>query len=41
MRGIDGIFPIAGSRDFDFRKGEKLGTKDHIVTTLLRLELLK
>lgn len=31
MRGIDGVFPISGSRDFDFRKGEKFGTKDHIV----------
>lgn len=29
--GVDAIFPIHASRDCDFRKGEKLGEKDHIV----------
>lgn len=28
---VDAIFPIHASRDCDFRKGEKLGEKDHIV----------
>jgi hypothetical protein len=29
--GVDVIFPMHAARDFDFRKGEKLGEKDHIV----------
>ncbi len=29
--GVNAIFPIHASRDCDFRKGEKLGEKDHIV----------
>lgn len=29
--GVDAIFPIHAARDCDFRKGEKLGQKDHIV----------
>lgn len=29
--GVDAIFPMHASRDCDFRKGEKLGEKDHII----------
>ncbi len=29
--GVDAIFPMHAARDCDFRKGEKLGEKDHIV----------
>lgn len=29
--GVDAIFPIHASRDCDFRRGKKLGEKDHIV----------
>jgi len=29
--GVDAVFPVHGSRDSDFRKGMRLGKKDHIV----------
>lgn len=29
--GVDAIFPIHAARDCDFRKGKRLGKKDHIV----------
>ena len=29
--GVDGVFPLHYGRKHDFRKGEKLGKKDHIV----------
>ena len=28
-KGIDVIFPMHAARDFDFRKGKKLGKKDY------------
>ncbi len=31
-RGISGVFPARGSRKYDFRKGKRLGKKDHIAT---------
>lgn len=30
-KGVDAVFPINGSRNCDFRCGERLGKKDHIV----------
>jgi hypothetical protein len=33
-RGVDAVFPMHASRDCDFRKGTKLGKKDHIVKWL-------
>jgi hypothetical protein len=29
--GVDAVFPMHGARDCDFRKGERLGKKDHLV----------
>lgn len=30
--GADGVFPIHGARDCDFRTGKRLGKRDHVVT---------
>jgi hypothetical protein len=30
--GLDAVFPLHGARDCDFRSGERLGKKDHLVT---------
>ena len=30
--GVDAVFPLHGARDCDFRTGERLGKKDHLVT---------
>lgn len=30
--GLDAVFPLHGARDCDFRTGERLGKKDHLVT---------
>jgi len=32
--GVEIVFPIHSARDFDFRRGKKLGEKDHIVKLL-------
>lgn len=29
--GVDGVFPLHFGRHYDFRKGKKLGVKDHII----------
>lgn len=29
--GVDAVFPMHGARDCDFRKGQRLGKKDHLV----------
>lgn len=29
--GVDAVFPMHGARDCDFRKGDRLGKKDHLV----------
>lgn len=31
LSGVECIFPIHHARDYDFRRGEKIGEKDHIV----------
>jgi hypothetical protein len=30
-RGVDAVFPMHGARDCDFRRGHRLGKKDHLV----------
>jgi Transposase DDE domain len=30
-KGVDAVFPIHASRDCDFRRGKRLGKKDHVV----------
>jgi Transposase DDE domain len=32
QRGVDGLFRMHQSRKFDFRRGRRLGIKDHVVT---------
>jgi len=31
QRGVDAVFPLHGARDCDFRRGHRLGKKDHLV----------